>query len=50
MYETVSTVGELRKKQILKIIDDCEPENVYNAGETGPFFRLPLDTEFEREY
>jgi hypothetical protein len=32
MYETVSTVGELRKKQSLKIIDDCEPKNIYNAG------------------
>jgi hypothetical protein len=50
MYKTLSMGGELRKKQLLRIIDDCEPKNVYNAGDIGLLFRLLLDTESERGY
>jgi hypothetical protein len=38
-----STVGEWRKEQLLKIINGYEYKNIYNAGETGLFSRLPLN-------
>jgi hypothetical protein len=36
-------VGEWRKEQLLKIIEGYEPKNIYNADETGLFFRLPTN-------
>jgi hypothetical protein len=36
-----STVEEWRKEQLLKIFESYEPKNIYNADETGLFFRLP---------
>jgi hypothetical protein len=36
-----STVEEWRKEQLLKIFYCYEPMNIYNADETGLFFRLP---------
>jgi hypothetical protein len=36
-----STVEERRKEQILKIFEGYKPKNIYNADETGLFFRLP---------
>jgi hypothetical protein len=36
-----STVEEWRKEQLLKIFEGYEPKNIYNADETGLFFRLP---------
>jgi hypothetical protein len=35
-----STVQELRKLQSLKITEGYKPKNIYNANETGLFFRL----------
>jgi hypothetical protein len=32
-----------RKEQLLKIIEGYEPKNIYNADETGLFFRLPVN-------
>jgi hypothetical protein len=34
-------VEEWRKEQLLKIFGGYEPKNIYNADETGLFFRLP---------
>jgi hypothetical protein len=34
-------VSDWRREQLLKIIKGYEPKNIYNADETGPFFRLP---------
>jgi hypothetical protein len=36
-----STVEEWRKEQLLKISESYKPMNIYNADETGLFFRLP---------
>jgi hypothetical protein len=36
-------VEEWRKEQLLKIFEDYEPKNIYNADETGLFFRLALN-------
>jgi hypothetical protein len=50
MYKTVSgecknvdssTEEEWRKEQLLKIFDVYELKNIYNADESGLFFRLP---------
>jgi hypothetical protein len=34
-------VEEWRKEQLLKIFEGYKPKNIYNAEETGLFFRLP---------
>jgi DDE superfamily endonuclease. len=39
--EGSSTVEVLRKVYVLKIVGGFEPKNMYNADESGLFFRLP---------
>ena len=59
MYETVSgsarsldpSTGEVwRKEELLKIIEGYEPQNIYNADETGLFFMLPRNMQWWKEF
>jgi hypothetical protein len=36
-------VGQWRRKQLLKITKGYKPKNIFNADETGLFFRHPPD-------
>jgi hypothetical protein len=36
-----SIVGEWRKEQFIKIINAYKPQNIFNADETGLYFKLP---------